>query len=276
MIKILLHLCPAGFQLIHINIYAQAIAQLLPLANSLKQVAEAMDDRKDARMRSLQDARALDALIKVHLLEEPSKCTDLWKTDDIEDTVEHFNAFLCNVAGKGFRLSKSFFLKRLKKFFQTDAVTLEDFAGKLTQALRYCHGKAKRLVTGKKTSTACLKVVTVYGFKTGSAASSNESLQLPTASSDEDLPEPSPSNSLETSEVCEVETSEDEDTGALAALAAAKNLYKDYTEPLEGSRAASSADLVDLTCCSPVKTPPQERPQVPYINIACFRILMAQ
>ena len=231
-----------------------------------------MDDRKDARMKSLQDARALDALIKMHLLEEPSKCTDLWKTDDIEDTVEHFNAFLCNVAGKGFRLSKSFFLKRLKKFFKTDAVTLEDFAGKLTQALRYCHGKAKRLVTGKKTSTACLKVVTAYGFKTGSAASSNESLQLPTASSDEDLPEPSPSNSLETSEVCEVETSEDEDTGALAALAAAKNLYKDCT----GSSAASSADLVDLTCCSPVKTPPQERPQVPYINIACFRILMAQ
>ena len=256
MIKILLHLCPAGFQLIHINIYAQAIAQLLPLANSLKQVAEAMDDRKDARMKSLQDARALDALIKVHLLEEPSKCTDLWKTDDIEDTVEHFNAFLCNVAGKGFRLSKSFFLKRLKKFFQTDAVTLEDFAGKLTQALRYCHGKAKRLVTGKKTSTACLKVVTAYGFKTGSAASSTESLQLPTASSDEEAPSPSKSEN----EVCEVETSEDEDTGALAALAAAKNLYKDYT----GSSAASSADLVDLTCSSPVKTPPQERPQVPY------------
>ena len=233
-----------------------------------------MDDRKNARMKSLQDAQQLDDLIKANLLEEPSKCTNLWKTDDIEDTVEHFNAFLCNVAGKGFRLSKSFFLKRLKRFFKTDAVILEDFAGKLTQALRYCHGKAKRLVTGKKTSTACLKVVTAYGFKTGSAASSTESLQLPTASSDEDLPEPSPSKSE--SEVCEVETSEDEDTGALAALAAAKNLYKDYTEPLEGSRAASSADLVDLTCCSPVKTPPQERPQVPYINIACFRILMAQ
>ena len=220
-----------------------------------------MDDRKDERIKSLQNALALDALIKAHLHEEPGKCTGLWKIENIEDAVEHFNSFLCSVAGKGLRLSKSFFLKRLKKFFKTESVTLEDFAGKLTQALRYCHGKAKRLVTGKKTSTACLKVVTAYGFKTGSAASSTESLQLPTASSDEDLPEPSPSNSLE-SEVCEVETSEDEDTGALAALAAAKNLYKDYTEP--GSSAASSADLVDLTCCSPVKTPPQERPQVPY------------
>ena len=218
-----------------------------------------MDDRKDERIKSLQDARALDALIKAHLHEEPGKCTGLWKTEDIEDAVEHFNSFLCSVAGKGLRLSKSFFLKRLKKFFKTESVILEDFAGKLTQALRYCHGKTKKVSTGKKTSTACLKVVTAYGLKTGSAASSNESLQ---ASSDEDLPEPSPSKSE--SEVCEVETSEDEDTGALAALAAAKNLYKDYTEPLEGSRAASSADLVDLTCSSPVKTPPQERPQVPY------------
>ena len=112
-----------------------------------------MEDRKDARIKSLQDARALDAMIKAHLHEEPSKCTNLWKTDDIEDTVEHFNSFLCSVAGKGLRLSKSFFLKRLKMFFKSDAVTLEDFAGKLAQALRYCHGKTKRLVTGKKTST---------------------------------------------------------------------------------------------------------------------------
>ena len=75
-----------------------------------------MDDRKEVRIKSLQDARQLDALIKGHLPEEPSKCTDLWKTDDIEDAVEHFNAFLCGVAAKRMRLSKTFFLKRLKKF----------------------------------------------------------------------------------------------------------------------------------------------------------------
>ena len=218
----------------------------------------AMDDRKEVRIKSLQDARQLDALIKGHLPEEPSKCTDLWKTDDIEDAVEHFNGFLCGVAAKSMRLSKTFFLKRLKKFFKTDAVTLEDFAGKLTQALRYCHGKTKKLSTGKKTSTACLQVVAAYGFKQpGRAASSTSSLQLPTASSDEELASVPSKSEDEAGEV--ISTSEDEDAVALAALEAAKNLYKDCNS----SKAASSADVVDLTCSSPVKTRPQERQQVP-------------
>ena len=68
---------------------------------------------RDARIKSLQDACFLDTLIKTYLM-EPSKCIDFWKTDDIEDVVEHFNVFLCSVAEKGVRLSKSFFVGRLK------------------------------------------------------------------------------------------------------------------------------------------------------------------
>ena len=144
----------------------------------------------DARIKSLQDAAFLDLLIKTHLKEEPGKCTELWKTDDIEEVVEHFNVFLCSVAGKGVRLSKSFFLGRLKRYFKSDHVTLEDFAGKLSQALRYCHGKGKKCTTGKKTSTPCLKVVAAYGFSHSSRAASpptsKESLELPTAFSDDE------------------------------------------------------------------------------------------
>ena len=95
----------------------------------------------------MQNGPVLDGLIKANLKEEPSKMTGLWKTDDIEDTVENFNGFLCAVAAKGQRLSEAFHYRRLKKFFKCDNTTLEDFAGKLAQALRYCHEKeAKRPV----------------------------------------------------------------------------------------------------------------------------------
>ena len=220
---------------------------------------------RDARIKSLQDACFLDVLIKSHL-NEPSKCTDLWKTDDIEEVVEHFNVFLCSVAGKGVRLSKSFFLGRLKRYFKSDHVTLEDFAGKLSQALRYCHGKGKKCTTGKKTSTPCLKVVAAYGFSQSSRAASpptsKESLELPTAFSDDEAGPTDAKTEVAAVEVGDSETtdtSEDECASALAAFQAAKDLYKDC----QGSSAASSGDVVDLTCPSPVKTKPKESQQVP-------------
>ena len=84
-----------------------------------------------SRMKSLKDGSVIDGLIKAHIKEEPMKCTGLWKTDDIEDAVGNFNGFLCAVAGKGCRLSKTVLLQRPKKPFKTDVVTLEDFAGNL-------------------------------------------------------------------------------------------------------------------------------------------------
>jgi len=102
-----------------------------------------------ARIKSFQDGPVLDSIIKAHVKEEPGKSTGLWKTD-IEDVIENFNGFLCAVAAQKKRLSSRMLCRRLTKFFKTDHVTLEDFAGKLAQALRYCYFKGKKFTSGKK------------------------------------------------------------------------------------------------------------------------------
>ena len=211
-----------------------------------------------ARIKSLQNGPVLDGLIKANLKEEPSKMTGLWKTDDIEDTVENFNGFLCAVAAKGARLSKSFLLERLKKVFKTDHVTLEDFAGKMSQALRYCHGKSKRLTSGKKTSSATLKVITAYGMKKPttppSKGSSSGSLELPcltdgAAGGDADcMPVDS---QTEEEDLSVLFGSDPEDDEAMLALQKAKDMYKDC----RGSGAASSSDVIEVGD-SPMKSPP--------------------
>ena len=179
-----------------------------------------------AKIKSLQNGPALDSLIKAHVKEEPSKSTGLWKTDDIEDAVENFNGFLCAVAAKGHRLSKTFLSKRLRQFFKTDLITLEDFAGKLSQALRYCYEKGKRFTSGKKTSQAALKVITAYGLKQSmSPASSRSDLESPCldalASSDDDACMTVDSQSPEIALSDLFQGSDTEDDAALSALQAA-------------------------------------------------------
>jgi len=197
------------------------------------------------RIKSLQNGSVLDGLIKTHVKEEPGKTTGLWKTDDIEDAVANYNEFLCSVAQKGNRLSKGFLLQRLKKLFKTDAVTLEDFSGKMSQALRYCHEKGKRYTSGKKTSQAALKVITAYGLQPTSKSSASD-LELPCI--DEGVSVMS-SQSEDSPNLLDIEESDTEGDGAKAALQAAKGMYQKYS----GSAAASSADVVDLTS-SPKKT----------------------
>jgi len=213
------------------------------------------------RIKTLQDGPRLEQIIKCYVQEEPSKSTGLWKTDDIEDAIENFNGFLCAVARENSGLSKSFLLRHLKKLFKTDHVTLEDFAGKLTQSLRYCRSKGKSCTSGKKTSQACLNVIKTYDTATSHPASSKSSQEL------EGLGASLPTDG---DEVCEVGSEEDEecpsdlveesgceDDEALAALKAAEGMYQSYG----GSAAASSLDVVDLTDGpSPMKSS-----QVPHI-----------
>ena len=202
----------------------------------------------NVRIKTLQNGPLLDSLIKAHIKEEPSKTTGLWKTDDIEDAVANYTGFLCSIAGKGTRLSKGFLLQRLKKLFKSDHVTLEDFAGKLSQALRYCHEKGKRFTSGKKTSQAAIKVIAAYGLKQTSPASSKSELEILFDDGEDACLVDSKS---EEASPCDLaEGSDTEDDGALAALQTAKGLYKNYS----GSDAASSFDVVDLTCPSPMKS----------------------
>jgi hypothetical protein len=209
----------------------------------------------EKRMKTLQDGPFLDSLIKAHVKEEPSLVTGLWKTDDIEDAVENFNGFLCAVAGHGARLSRAFLLQRLKKLFKTDNVTLEDFAGKMTQALRYCHDKGKRMTSGKKTSQAALKVIAAYGKKppSSSKAASSQSDLEPPCLEVESLASGDDASMVDSKTEGDAEESDLEGAEALAALKTAKGLYSKYG----GSAAASSSEVVDLTD-SPVK-----RSQVP-------------
>ena len=82
---------------------------------------------RDARMKSLQDACFLDTLIKMHL-QEPGKCTELWKTDDIEDVVEHFNKLVKMVtervrAQQGASCSHEEAVRLLAAAYASDGVT---------------------------------------------------------------------------------------------------------------------------------------------------------
>jgi len=197
------------------------------------------------RIKSLQNGSVLDGLLKTHIKQEPGKTTGLWKTDDIEDAVANYNEFLCSVAQKGNRLSKGFLLQRLKKLFKSDAVTLEDFSGKMSQALRHCHEKGKRYTSGKKTSQAALKVITAYGLKQPTSKSSASDLDLPCVDESGSVVD----SSEDTPDLL-VDEEGTEDDGAGAALQAAKGMYQKYS----GSAAASSSDVVDLTCPSPKKT----------------------
>ena len=93
-----------------------------------------------------------------------------------------------------------------------------------------------------------------------SPATSKESLELPAAVSDDEAEPTDAKTELAAVEIGDSETtdtSEDECGAALAALQAAKDLYKDC----QGSSAASSGDVIDLS--SPVKTKPKESQQVP-------------
>ena len=185
--------------------------------------------------------------------------TGLWKTDDIEDAVENFNGFLCAVAGKGYRLSRSFLAQRFKNVFKTDHVTLEDFAGKMSQALRYCHGKSKRLTSGKKTSSATLRVIRSYGLTRPttppSKGSSSGSLDLPcladeAAGGESDCM--SVDSQTEEEDLSVLFGSDAEDDEAMLALQKAKDMYKDC----RGSgAAASSSDVIEVGD-SPMKSPP--------------------
>ena len=205
------------------------------------------------RIQPLQSAPLLDSLIKAHVKQEPDKCTGLWKTEDIEDTVENFNDFLCAVAAKGHRLSKSFLYRRLKNFFKCDHTTLEDFAAKLAQALRYCHEKSKRFTSGKKTSVAALKVIRAYGGlkQTISPSASRSDLDSPGF---EDLFGDDACVLVDSQAEEEVSSdlaqgSDAEDDEALSALHAAKGMYSCYN----GSAAASSSDVIDIVA-SPIKS----------------------
>jgi hypothetical protein len=211
------------------------------------------------RIKSLQDGPVLDGLIKAHIKEEPMKCTGLWKTDEIEDAVENFNAFLCSVAVRSCRLSKNALLQSLKKLFKTDPVTLEDFAGKLSQALRYCYEKGKRLTSGKKTSQAALKVITAYGLKTPKQCSSQSDLEVESDGVGKADPVDLDGSDTGDGELSISDLfSEPEGDEASAALQAAQKMYKSYS----GAAAASSYDVVDLTDApSPVKSS-----QVPHMQ----------
>lgn len=207
------------------------------------------------RIKTLQDGLVIDSLIKGNIKDDPGQVTGLWKTDDIEDAVVNFNGFLCAVAAKGCRLSKAALLQRLKKLFKTDHFTLEDFAGKLSQALKYCHDKGKRMTSGRKTSQAVLKVIAAYGLKISKAAPSTSELE-PEADDASIVS----SQASDDADLEELFADGDADGGALAALQAAKGMYSSY----DGSAAASSSAFASSSEVIDVADSPAKGPQVPH------------
>lgn len=213
-----------------------------------------------ARIKSFQNGPALDSIIKAHVKEEPGKSTGLWKTGDIEDVIENFNGFLCAVAAQKKRLSSRMLCRRLTKFFKTDHVTLEDFAGKLAQALRYCYFKGKKFTSGKKTSPAVLKVIAAYAPLRQSGAASSSSARIEDWASSGDSEEEADLVQVASSSDIVTDDDEDDDDGkdALAALQAAKEMYA-------GCDSDVHKEVIQIT------DSPQKPPQVPYTQ-PCYKI----
>ena len=110
------------------------------------------------RATSVVDVDMYTQLIKAHLNEEPSHCTKLWQSSDLDLVVSHHSQFLVGIANLGGRISCPVLTSCLHKHFKSNRQECGDFAKKIADCLSYCRKNTYSVRDGSKTHKAVLEV----------------------------------------------------------------------------------------------------------------------
>ena len=125
-----------------------------------------------ARLLSLKDQKALEAMIRLHIKLAPSKSHTDWNSGDADEVCAKYEEFLVAVAKTGHRLDSKVFLNALKEVYACEVPTLVMFAKAMGAALSYARIKVRYVRQGPRAGTkvepAVLSIVQAYKASEGS------------------------------------------------------------------------------------------------------------
>ena len=133
-----------------------------------------MASQKTSRIGTLKDEEKMKAIVKSHLVMDPTTCQKRWQYRNFEEVVTNFQSFLVAVAATNCMLSKKVLAKALRARHEGDRAGLDAFAQCMVETLQSCRGKLRMVRSGAKTCDALVNVCKAWPASSEEVESSDE------------------------------------------------------------------------------------------------------